>query len=146
MRQHRFAVGSVVIVAGLAFLFVSGIRESAARHMTLPTLLGEVDEPSAEGRIQLGGCTVVEGSIQWDTYRHRPRFEVTGGERTLSVRYVGNAVLPDTFQDNALVVLEGQYVAAADPFEAEVIYAKCPSKYEGKSYEDHVEAMGSDPS
>lgn len=104
MRQHRFAVGSVVIVAGLAFLFVSGIRESAARHMTLPTLLGEVDEPSAEGHIQLGGCTVVEGSIQWDSYRHRPRFK------------------------------------------AEVICAKCPSKYEGKSYEDHVEAMGSDPS
>ncbi len=142
MKQYRFVAGSIVIVACLAFLLVSGVRQSAARHMTLPMLMEEVETSSADGRIQLGGCTVVEGSIQWDTYRHRPQFEVSDGERTLAVHYTGNAVLPDTFQDNALVVLEGEFVADRSRFDAEVVFAKCPSKYEGESYEGHVEAMG----
>jgi cytochrome c-type biogenesis protein CcmE len=139
MKQYRFAVGSAVIVAGLAFLVVSSVSQSAARHMTLPMLL-EQDE--ADGRVQLGGCKVVEGSIQWDTYRHRSDFEVTDGERTLSVRYIGNAILPDTFQDKAVVVLEGEFIAEKNRFDAEVVFAKCPSKYEGQNYEDHVKAMG----
>ncbi len=141
MKQYRFVAGSLVIVACLVFLLVSSVRQSAARHMTLPMLLEQVEESNAHGRIQLGGCTVVEGSIQWDTYRHRPQFEVSDGERTLSVHYTGNAVLPDTFQDNALVVLEGEFVPDQSRFDAEVVFAKCPSKYEGENYKDHVEAM-----
>lgn len=141
MKQYRFVAGSVVIVACLAFLLVSSVEQSAARHMTLPMLLTQVEESNAHGRIQLGGCNVVVGSIQWDTYHHRPQFEVSDGERSLTVQYIGNAVLPDTFKDNAVVVLEGEFVAGKSRFDAEVIFAKCPSKYEGKSYENHVEAM-----
>jgi len=141
MKQYRFVAGSLVIVACLVFLLVSSVEQSAARHMTLPMLLEQVKESNTDGRIQLGGCTVVEGSIQWDTYRHRPQFDVSDGERTLSVQYTGNAVLPDTFQDKALVVLEGEFVADQSRFDAEVVFAKCPSKYEGQNYEDHVEAM-----
>ena len=50
-------------------------------------------------------------------------------------------MLPDTFKDKALVVLEGEYVAAKDSFDAEVVFAKCPSKYEGQDYGGHVQAM-----
>ena len=32
-------------------------------------------------------------------------------------------------------------VADQSRFDAEVVFAKCPSKYEGQKYEDHVEAM-----
>ena len=28
-------------------------------------------------------------------------------------------------------------------FAAEIVFAKCPSKYEGQSYEGHVQAMNS---
>ena len=73
-------------------------------------------------------------------YRHRPAFTVTDGERALQVRYTGNAVLPDTFRDKALVVLEGR-LTQANQFEADLVFAKCPSKYEGESYDDHVEAL-----
>jgi cytochrome c-type biogenesis protein CcmE len=95
----------------------------------------------ADERVQLGGCTVVEGSIHWDEYRHRPDFTVTDGERVLRVRYTGSAVLPDTFKDRAQVVLEGRYLAAQDLFDAKVVFAKCPSKYEGQDYQGHVQAL-----
>ena len=140
---HKFALGSVLIGAGLIFLLVTGVEQSAARHVTLDMLLaprppGEV----AAGRLQLGGCTVVAGSIQWDEFRHRPAFVITDGQRRLQVRYTGNAVLPDTFKDRAQVVLEGRYDAGARRFEADVVFAKCPSKYEGETYDGHVEAVG----
>ena len=107
--------------------------------MTLQTLMGQsLDE---DQRIQLGGGTVVPGSIEWDPYRSRPEFTITDGEHTLKVRYVGNAVLPDTFKDEALVVLEGQFHQTDQIFSADVVFAKCPSKYEGQSYDGHVQAM-----
>ena len=139
--QIKFALGGLVIVAGLAYLLVAGVEQTAATHMTLDVLVGE--EITDGQRIQLGGGTVVEGSIAWDQYRHRPEFLVTNGEHTIKVKYKGSAVLPDTFQDKAQVVLEGRYLADQGLFEAQVIFAKCPSKYEGQSYEGHTEAKKS---
>ena len=44
-------------------------------------------------------------------------------------------IVPDTFRDEADVVLEGE-VGSNGLFRAETLLAKCPSKYEGQSYED----------
>ena len=139
MRRYKFTLGSIVIAAGLLYLFVASVQQSTATHLTLRNLKDYALDGSQ--RIQLGGGTVVPGSIEWDEYHSRPEFTITDGEQTLKVRYVGNAVLPDTFKDKALVVLEGEYHQAADTFTADVVFAKCPSKYEGQSYEGHVQAM-----
>ena len=146
--RGKFAIGSVIIGLGVIFLIFTGVQQSAARHMTLDMLLEQSVTELDGRRIQLGGCTVVVGSIEWDAYRHRPEFLVTDGERNLQVRYTGNAVLPDTFQDRAQVVVEGLYVAGGgEPqFEAEIVFAKCPSKYEGQSYDDHVGALDAENS
>ena len=141
MRRHKFTLGSLVVAAGLIYLFVASVQQSTAAHMTLQTLMdGIIDEGQ---RIQLGGGTVVPGSIEWDQYRSRPEFAITDGQHTLRVRYIGHSVLPDTFKDDALVVLEGEYHPADQVFAADIVFAKCPSKYEGQSYEGHVQAMSS---
>lgn len=141
MRRHKFTLGSLVIAAGLIYLFAAGVQQSTATHLTLQTLMdGAIDQGQ---RIQLGGGTVVPGSIEWDQYRSRPEFVITDGQRTLRVRYVGHTVLPDTFKDEALVVLEGEYHLADHIFAADLVFAKCPSKYEGQSYEGHMQAMNS---
>ena len=139
--RWAFALGSIAAAAAIAALLAMGIRQSASRHMTLDALLAEAHDRVEGRRIQLAGCTVVPGTIEWDEYRHRPRFQITDGDRQLAVRYTGNAVLPDTFQDRAQVVMEGRFMPAQKRFEAEVVQAKCPSKYEGQSYEDHPEAL-----
>ena len=137
----KLLLGSLIVTLGVIALIVMGVRQSSARHMTLDRLLTE-SAAATDGRIQLAGCTVVPGSIQWDEYRHRPAFQITDGERQMEVRYTGNAVLPDTFQDRAQLVMEGHFVPETARFEAEVVMAKCPSKYEGESYEEHREALG----
>jgi len=147
MKRYRFSLGALVIAAGLGFLFITGFQQSTARHMTLASLLEEGVGRDLEGqRLQLGGATVIPGSIQWDEYRSRPVFTITDGERTLRVRYTGHGALPDTFKDQAQVVLEGQYDAPRNLFEAEVVFAKCPSKYEGQTYEGHVQVLDKTPS
>ena len=62
--QAKYAVGSIVLLLGLIYLFVTGFKESRADHMTVSSLdamsqSGQIDEGR---RIQLGG-QVVEGSI-----------------------------------------------------------------------------------
>jgi cytochrome c-type biogenesis protein CcmE len=142
MHRARFVVGGIVIAAGLAFLILTGFSQAAAAHTTLAGLLEPVGERITAPHLQLGGSTVVAGSIAWDEYRSRPDFTITDGQRTLRVRYVGSAVLPDTFQDRAQVVLDGSYDAEEGIFNADVVYAKCPSKYEGQSYDEHRETVG----
>ena len=138
--KNKFTFGAVLIAAGLIYLFVSSVEQSAATHVTLDTLRKGSDNYQGR-RLQLGGCTVVGGSIEWDRFRHRPEFLVTNGEQQLRVRYRGNSVLPDTFKDQAQVVMEGHYDPGADHFDAQVVFAKCPSKYEGQDYQGHIDAM-----
>jgi len=142
MYRHKFTAGAFVVATGLFYLFLTGFQQSSSTHMTLQSLTKAAQEDGLKGeRIQLGGSTVVPGSIQWDKYQSSAAFDITDGERIMRVQYVGNAVLPDTFKDEALVVLEGEYVAANNSFDAEVVFAKCPSKYEGQDYDGHVQAM-----
>ena len=142
MYRHKFTAGALVVATGLFYLFLTGFQQSSSTHMTLQSLTKAAQEDGLKGeRIQLGGSTVVPGSIQWDKYQSSAAFDITDGERIMRVQYVGNAVLPDTFKDEALVVLEGEYVAANNSFDAEVVFAKCPSKYEGQDYDGHVQAM-----
>ncbi|MEW6749590.1 MAG: cytochrome c maturation protein CcmE [Candidatus Latescibacterota bacterium] len=141
MPRTRFAVGAAIILVGLVYLIVAGFQQSQATHMTVSALVDRAQRQDVgQLRIQLGG-QVVEGSIEWDEYRHRARFVVTEGGARVPVRYIGNAVLPDTFKDGSPVVVEGRYAQATGVFEAEVVMAKCPSKYEGQSYEGHLDAI-----
>jgi cytochrome c-type biogenesis protein CcmE len=139
--RSKLAIGSVIVVLGVIALIMTGVKQSSSRHLTLDGLLRESTEEIAGRRIQLAGCTVVPGTIEWDEYRHRPVFQITDGERQLQVRYTGNAILPDTFQDRAQLVMEGHFVKEQDHFEAEMVMAKCPSKYEGQNYEEHRAAV-----
>ena len=140
--QHKFYLGSVIILMSLAYLMWTSFQQSTSMHLTLGMLMEKIQlgHPISD-RIQLGGSTVVPGSILWDKYKSKATFDITDGENNLSVRYVGNALLPDTFKDEALVVLEGEYNTQKTSFEADLIFAKCPSKYEGQDYSNHVEAM-----
>ena len=142
MYRHKFTAGALVVATGLFYLFLTGFQQSSSTHMTLQSLTEAAQKDGLKSeRIQLGGSTIVSGSIRWDKYHSSAAFDITDGERTMRVQYVGSAVLPDTFKDEALVVLEGEYVAASNSFNAEIVFAKCPSKYEGQDYGGHVQAM-----
>ena len=142
-KKARFAAGITVIVACVLYLVASGLRKSAMYYFTV-TELEARDTDLIGQRIKLAG-KVFPGSVREVEGLRLIEFEVyePSGEDPPSaasrrrVRYRG--IVPDTFKDEADVVLEG--VTGKDGmFVADTLLAKCPSKYEGKNYEEMKEA------
>ena len=124
-KQAKFGIGIGVIVISLASLAWLGYGESKTYYHTiaeLQTLHGADRSP----RIRVGG-TVAPGSIHRMT--GRVDFVLEGEGKSLPVSYVGNDPLPDTFVDKAQALVEGR-PAPDGRFVAEVVQAKCASKYE----------------
>ena len=124
-KQAKFGVGIGVIVAAMGFLAWLGYGESKTYYHTiaeLPTLSGVAKSQ----RMRVGG-TVAPGSIHHVT--GRIDFVLEGEGKTLPVSYIGNDPLPDTFVDKSQALVEG-HPNADGRFVAEVVQAKCASKYE----------------
>ncbi len=142
-RKVKFAAGIVVIVFSLVYLVVSGFQKTAMYYFTVSELEAR-EADFVDMRIKLAG-KVVPGSIQLDNRTHAVQFSIwepvegtgEGYSAKRTVAYKG--VVPDTFKDEADVILEGK-TRADGVFQAETLLAKCPSKYEGKSYEEMAQA------
>ncbi|MDA0745189.1 MAG: cytochrome c maturation protein CcmE [bacterium] len=148
-RKVKLMAGFTVIGVCLLYLVVSGFQKTAMYYFTVTEL--EARETEFVGkRIKLAG-KVVPGSIQKLTSDRYVEFQiwepVEGAEGTFSdkrtVRYRG--LVPDTFRDEADVVLEGK-TGSDGVFVAETLLAKCPSKYEGQSYDDMKKTHNQDES
>jgi len=127
VTRLKFLLGAAVVVAALAWLGFVGFEESKAYYITVDeyhAMKGSLDGKT----LKLAG-DVVEGSID----RTRPRMEFVLGSRQtrIRVRYVGQAIIPDTFKDGSKALVEGK-VAPDGVFEARHIEAKCASKYEAE--------------
>ena len=124
-KQAKFGVGVFVIVASMGFLAWLGYGESKTYYHTIAEL--ETLQGSAiSQRMRIGG-TVAVGSI-----RHlagRVDFVLEGEGKTLPVSYIGTDPLPDTFIDKSQALVEG-HPGPEGRFVAEVVQAKCASKYE----------------
>ncbi len=138
-KKVKFVAGFTVIVLCLLYLVVSGFQKSAMYYFTVTELEARQAE-FVDRRIRLAG-KVVPGSIQTDDRTLAVAFQIwepIGGapdafSEPRAVRYKG--IVPDTFRDESDVVLEGK-TGADGVFHAETLLAKCPSKYEGQSFEE----------
>ncbi len=124
----KFIVAGLLIVGAVSYLMVSGIDDNMLYYYTLSELM--------EKKSELAGVGVrVHGHVSSGTIRiHRERSQVDflvmekKTTHTLPVTYQG--IIPDTFKDGAEVVVEGTYQAGRHHFQATILMAKCPSKYE----------------
>lgn len=130
MRPAHYKFGLVItlILATLAWLAVTSIRDSKAYFVTVTELR---QMPAAEARhrnLRVSG-DVVPGSIKRGP--NATDFEIQQGGHMLQVSYTGSDPLPDTFVDNAQAVAAGRLLADGT-FRADGVQAKCASKYEPK--------------
>ena len=58
-------------------------------------------------------------------------FVLGNPETSIRVRYIGTAIIPDTFTDGSKALVEGT-IAPDGTFHARHIEAKCASKYEAE--------------
>ena len=125
-RYIKIGVTSVVLVVAFIGLLWSTLREGTEYYKHVDEVL--VSPHDWEGkRLQLHGF-VVAGSIlrKPDTLEYK--FKVQNKGQTIDAWY--NGVVPDTFKDDAEVVLKGRLSPDGFRTEPNGVMAKCPSKYE----------------
>jgi len=125
--KMKFIAGGLVVVAALTYLGFVGFEESKAYYITVDEFRSM--ESRMQGKTLKVAGDVVEGSI--DRTKSPLEFVITHAGKTLKVQYVGQAVLPDTFQDGSKAVVEGN-ISPDGTFHASHIEAKCASKYEAE--------------
>ena len=95
--KAKFGVGVGIIVVSLSALAWMGARESQTYYHTVAEL-STLKASELRQRMRVGG-DVAAGSIQH--LQGRVDFVLKAEGKSLTVSYVGNDPLPDTFKDGA---------------------------------------------
>ena len=129
----KIALTAVVLASALGGLMWYSLQQDTAYYK-------HVDEVMASPEQWQGKSLQLHGFVVKDTWKRKGDtleyiFDVENKGKVVSVSYTG--VLPDTFKDEAEVVLKGRLTGhdhfAVDP---NGVMAKCPSKYEEKANYD----------
>ena len=128
MPHLKFLVVGALVLGAVTYLMFSGISDSMVYYYTVSETLEQAEDLAGRG-IRVSGY-VTPGSISRYASESRVEFLIFDREsdHTLAANYQG--IIPDTFKDNAEVIVEGRYSLQDELFHANVLLAKCPSKYE----------------
>lgn len=132
MKKHgRFVAGLAAVGLVVAYLIWTGVSETMVYYLTPTELLAKVEsDPSfrevgvkVSGKVVPGTYSRVEGQLL-----HRFQVQDLSDEsKRFWVEY--SDALPDTFNDEVEVVLEGR-MGADGVFHATTLLTKCGSRYE----------------
>lgn len=124
-KAARIGVTAFVLLTAFGVLLYSTMGESMQYYKY-------VDEVTAEPQAWHGKKLQIHGNVVPGTRMVKPKtldysFELQRNGKTIKAYYTG--VVPDTFKDDAEVVLTGE-LKPDNTFHATEMTAKCPSKYE----------------
>jgi cytochrome c-type biogenesis protein CcmE len=130
-RDRRFFAGLIGVAAVVTWLVWTGISDTMVYYLTPSELIQRVEaNPAMMGQgVKVSG-DVVAGSYQRASDELLHTFLVADPDRPelqLTVHF--RHPLPDTFTDEAEVVMEGRY-RGDGVFEATEVLTKCGSRYE----------------
>ena len=120
----KFIIAIAAIALTLAYLVYGGVKDTMVYYFTVEELKERIPSVYKE-KVRVSG-TVVPGSIKKDIDGNL-EFKITDGDQSIDVRYKG--IIPDIFRDGVEAVVEGIYTPE-NVFQAKILLAKCPTKYE----------------
>ena len=129
MKHKALKVGLTSLVLALAFggLFYSTMGESTEYYKHVDEVMAQPEQWYGK-RLKLHGfakqVTRTRSSLDY-------RFQVESNGHVVKATYTG--VVPDTFKDDAEVVLSGTLSPDGFTVAPNGVMAKCPSKYEPQS-------------
>ncbi|HEY4033740.1 MAG TPA: cytochrome c maturation protein CcmE [Ktedonobacteraceae bacterium] len=128
-----FLLAGIAILGSVLYLVYINTQANAVYYMTVPEL--KHCTTCATQSVRVAGY-VQAGSIkQQDKQTQSISFVIEDSQQTLPVVYSG--VVPDIFRAGVQVVVEGHYndaaTAGTQPFQAQTLLAKCPSKFQSAS-------------
>ena len=125
-KKRKFFIGGFILFLALGCLSYSGFTAAATYYYTVSELAEQGNSIYGEN-VRVSGQVVV-GSVEKEAAGRTLRFIVADLEETESLSVVYRGVVPDTFKVNSEVVVEGS-LDSDGIFQANVLMAKCPSKY-----------------
>lgn len=128
MGRKKFIIGGLILFLAIGSLGWVGFMNSATYYYEVNDFLEQQEILSGQS-VRING-TVISGSVETENGGLGIRFvikDVVLGSATLPVVFQG--AVPDTFQADSDVVVEGKY-STEGVFEATSIMTKCASKYE----------------
>jgi cytochrome c-type biogenesis protein CcmE len=131
MSQKAVKLGMTSLVLVLAFggLLYSTLSEGTEYYKHVDEVMTNPEAWHGK-RLQLHGF-VVPGSIMRRPDSLDWRFKVENKGHVVTASYTG--IVPDTFKDEAEVVLKGALTQDGFHVQEDGVMAKCPSKYEPKA-------------
>ncbi len=128
MAQRTVKIGLTVAVlaVSLGALLYTSLSEGTEYYK-------RVDEVMANPAAWQGKALKLHGFVVRDSILRKRnsldyRFEIQNGGKTVRASYTG--IVPDTFKDDAEVVLRGRLRPDGFHVDPNGVMAKCPSKYE----------------
>jgi cytochrome c-type biogenesis protein CcmE len=121
----RIAASFTIIAGLLVWLTISASNENLQYYINISEVKA-MSVDAHETGLRVKG-KLVPGSLVRTPNSLEVKFVIAQESDELEVRY--DKELPDTFKDGAEVLVEGKYTAAGY-FDANMLMAKCPSKYE----------------
>ena len=125
----KIALTTVVLVLAFGGLLWSTLREGTEYYKHVDEVMAQPEQWYGK-RLQLHGH-VVPASIMRRPDSLDYRFQVHSKGHAVPATYTG--IVPDTFKDEAEVVLKGTLSKDGFHVEPNGVMAKCPSKYEPKA-------------
>jgi cytochrome c-type biogenesis protein CcmE len=130
MKHKAVKFGLTGLVLALAFggLMYSTLAEGTEYYKHVDEVMVQPTDWYGK-KLQLHGY-VVPQSVFVNQRTLEYKFKVQSNGKIVDARYTG--VVPDTFKDDAEVVLKGTLAHDGFTVERNGVMAKCPSKYEPK--------------
>jgi cytochrome c-type biogenesis protein CcmE len=120
--RAKFAAGSVLIAAALAYMIYAGVTQSSVYFVTPSELLAA---PSDDKAYRVGAL-VENGTLRWEPTTLELTFTMTDGKASIPVRHRGTP--PDMFGEGRGAVVEGKWMPEGY-FRATTILAKHSEEY-----------------
>jgi cytochrome c-type biogenesis protein CcmE len=132
-RQTKLLLGAFIILGAIGFIVFNSLNGNQQYFMTLSEMKAKGDIASRE-TVRVGG-NLAANSTKIDTKNVTAQFTLIDDQNNvLPVYYKG--ILPDTFEKSTQVIAEGK-VDKNGTFQASLVLAKCPSKYDPSQIDWH---------
>lgn len=129
-KKIKVAIVFAVIAGALGWLTISGFENNMQYFLTLKDV-------KAADKAEIGKGMRIKGYLATGSIDETPNsleifFTLEEEGHNLRVRY--DQERPDTFKDGSEVLVEGSFTEDGY-FDATMLMAKCPSKYEADEYD-----------
>src|SRR5262249_25579862 len=127
-KTAKIGVTSLVLAAAIGALLWSTLSEGTEYYKHVDEVMSQPDQWYGK-KLRLHGY-VVKDSILKRRDSLDYRFQIQNNGRGVAASYAG--VVPDTFKNDAEVVVSGHLSPSGFAVEPNGVMAKCPSKYNAK--------------